>query len=291
MRPPPNVEGARVRIGEGHSWVFVSGLWRCEHCLRMTVRPTVDAALAHEKCPGPKASLDTVTIARRGHTLAQTTGLPPILFCVKCGAWSTRRAYGLSSECRRHAAPAGRQALARIARGLQPWEDRCAETGRRRRARIGDPATAAGGGSAARGRRRRQQKPEDTQTADDSVDLVTAPTLQPTADPPDRAASVATMDDVIMNDSWHHGEEEDVFGFGGSFDQGEQRPQGDGGVVRGGTASGATSSIGNGIGIGGSDCSRLAGLDDDELLGDGGWRRFHSALEEAAGRNPWTIHG
>ncbi len=45
----------------------------------------------------------------------------PIKYCSRCGAWSTRRAFNLAKECPRTPTAAGRQALARIARGRHPW--------------------------------------------------------------------------------------------------------------------------------------------------------------------------
>ncbi len=232
VRPPPNREGARVQIGNGHTWVFVGGLWRCEHCLRMTVRPTIDGALAHERCSGPKASMDAASITGRGHTLAQTTGLIPILFCVRCGAWSTRRAYGLSAECRRHAGPAGRQALARIAKGLQPWEEKCADTGRRRRARIGGPTGMTNCGLAAQGSRRRGQTYGDAHAAGDAATSLTELALTTNEGLSSGGPACVTIDDVVMDDAWDHGDEEDVFGFGGSLDQHDPGRQSDGDTAR-----------------------------------------------------------
>ncbi len=123
-RPPPPVNGARVTIGAGHNWIFTSGMWRCQTCLRMTTRPQIDSALAHERCPGHRLSMDACAMVSRGHSLAQTDGALPVIFCVRCGAWSTRRAYGLSAPCRGAPAPSGRQALTRISRGYLPWDNR-----------------------------------------------------------------------------------------------------------------------------------------------------------------------
>ncbi len=179
-RPPPAREGQRLAVGNGHRWVYSSGLWRCEACLRMTTKAQLDAALAHEACPGSRASLDAAAVTARGHALAKTGGAVPLLFCVRCGAWSTRRAYGLSVACRGHPAPAGKQALKRIERGLQPWEDRRDRMeGRPRRglrgfqmwsAEVGDyvgPTTshagADGGSPQARRRARRRDGPDGWQ--------------------------------------------------------------------------------------------------------------------------------
>ncbi len=131
-RPPRAVEGATVAIAGAHRWTFASGLWRCADCLKLTMRPTINGELAHQRCPGSRASLDAAAITARGHTLAKTEAAIPVIFCVRCGTWSARRAYGLSAPCRGKPAPSGKQALARISKGLQPWEDRHEEDGRRR---------------------------------------------------------------------------------------------------------------------------------------------------------------
>ncbi len=124
QRAPAPREGATVHIDGAHDWVFVSGMWRCRVCMRMTVKPEITPALACQRCEGPRASLAAEAIVGRGHILAKTQGPAQVLFCVQCGAYSARRAYGLGAQCAGVPRPAGRQALARIRRGLQPWETR-----------------------------------------------------------------------------------------------------------------------------------------------------------------------
>ncbi len=127
-RAPAPREGANVHLDDAHDWVYVSGMWRCRVCMRMTVRPELTPALACQRCEGPKASLAAEAIVGRGHILAKTQGPAQVLFCVRCGAYSARRAYGLGAACTGTPKPAGRQALARIHRGLQPWETRVGDT-------------------------------------------------------------------------------------------------------------------------------------------------------------------
>ncbi len=153
VRPPPSVEGARVAMGNGHRWVFVSGWWRCSDCLKMTLRPVIDGGLAYERCEGARMSMDAGAMVSRGHALARTDGMFPVIFCVRCGAWSTRRAYGLSAACRGRPSPAGQQALARIARGEQPWQGREEEQERRRQRGLRcDTAWPSGAGGFRTGR-------------------------------------------------------------------------------------------------------------------------------------------
>ncbi len=51
---------------------------------------------------------------------ADTT--PPIAYCVRCGAFSVRRARLLNGACAGAPTPNGKVALERIARGLHPWD-------------------------------------------------------------------------------------------------------------------------------------------------------------------------
>ncbi len=135
-RPPRNREGASVHMENAHRWTYSAGMWRCTACMRISLSPDVTAAMAFQKCQGPKPSLAADAIVAKGHTLACTEGQSPVLFCVRCGAFSKRRAYGLGAQCAGAPKPSGRQALARIRQGYQPWETR--ESGGRYRGRIGD---------------------------------------------------------------------------------------------------------------------------------------------------------
>ncbi len=90
--------------------------------------------------------------------MAMTSATIPLLFCIRCGSYSARRARGLGAECPRAPTLAGRQAIDRIQRGLQPWLSR----GRRHRlAGAAQPPTLA----AAHGRRR-SAIPADESDAD-----------------------------------------------------------------------------------------------------------------------------
>ncbi len=124
QRHPPNREGAGVMGDGGHDWIFAQNLWRCRLCHRCTVKPRLDPGLVHAKCPGRKAARAIPRMADHGHDVVFTGGDMPILFCARCGAFSWRREYGLSSSCPRKPTPAGSQALARIRRGQLPWINR-----------------------------------------------------------------------------------------------------------------------------------------------------------------------
>ncbi len=126
-RPPKPVEGCSVGVDGGHAWTFSAGMWRCAACLKITLKPNVGAAQLRERCKGYRPSMLAASMADRGHHLARTAGdgaaaALSVLFCVKCGAYSSRRAYGLAAACPNVPTRAGRQALTRIRAGLQPWD-------------------------------------------------------------------------------------------------------------------------------------------------------------------------
>jgi hypothetical protein len=163
-RPPRPREGASLHLDGAHRWVFNAGFWRCQTCMKMSLRHDITSAMAHQRCDGPKASLAAEAVADRGHLLARTEGLVQVLFCVRCGSFSTRRAYGLGAACPGAPKPSGLQALARIRKGQQPWETRV--RGGRCRGSLGAVMAwdaerrqfiSSGPSSAERRRRRRQE--------------------------------------------------------------------------------------------------------------------------------------
>ncbi len=215
-RPPPSTEGATLVTPSGHHWQYASGLWRCTQCLRMTLAPSLDRRLAMQQCEGDKASMHVDAIASRGHVLATTGAEMPLLFCIRCGAWAMRRAYGLAAPCRGTPSPSGAQALACIRRGRQPWiNPREAELPRRslgatpRRTRLA-PDGGAGEGTAAKKPRRHDRAPGDADDEEMCMDDLashgdlTAIHDHGAAPPPDT--------------HWPE-EDEDVFGHGGGLDE------------------------------------------------------------------------
>ncbi len=122
VRRPGGERGAIVDGRGGHTWRFEMGLWRCVNCLKCTVKNEVDCRMAHSHCKGIKESMLVRGMVDKGHRVAYTEGDIPIVFCMRCGAFAWRRAYGLAKSCRGKPTPAGEQALARIRRGEQPWQ-------------------------------------------------------------------------------------------------------------------------------------------------------------------------
>ncbi len=122
QRPPRRVEGASFQSGSGHAWSFSNGFWRCTTCMKLTLKKQITPALATQPCGGVKQSVQVEAMTAKGHTIARTVAEVPILFCLKCGAFTARRAYGLAAACKGKPTAPGAQALARIRRGVQPWQ-------------------------------------------------------------------------------------------------------------------------------------------------------------------------
>ncbi len=121
-RPPRAAEGSSFAAAGGHKWRYACGLWRCSECLKLTLDQQLSPQLANQRCPGPKPSTQLESITAHGHVVARTVASLPIIFCLRCGAFTARRAYGLAAPCKGRPTGPGAQALARIRRGQQPWQ-------------------------------------------------------------------------------------------------------------------------------------------------------------------------
>ncbi len=144
VKLPASVEGATLKIDGSHDWSYVDGLWRCRCCLKLTLEPHLTRQLALQRCAGPKQSVQVEAMIGLGHVVARTATEIPIVFCLKCGAFTARRAYGLAAPCKGRPSPPGAQALARIRKGLQPWQRRSERRGRT--STDTEAWTGAGGG-------------------------------------------------------------------------------------------------------------------------------------------------
>ncbi len=240
QRRPVARDGATLAGAGGHQWVFAAGYWRCRICWVLTVKRDLDAALAHRKCEGPKKSLEVDRIIGRGHVLGHASGQLGILFCTTCGAFSSRRAYGLGTQCRGRPTPAGAQALARIRRGQQPWQSRHEKDGRRPAIETcsawdGSRRRFVDGAPTERITRRR------TSAAENHDDVGVAPVAAGAHIGLGYGARGGISDDVgqgerdwhaidgrsghfddepqLLRDDWEPQEEADVFGHGGMLDQ------------------------------------------------------------------------
>ncbi len=104
-----------------HDWRFVEGRWRCSACLRC-INGDGGPEGVKSPCTGEVTDEKAKEAEDLGHCVARACGDGmPVLMCLRCGAWLSRRAFGLRRRCRGTPTTAGKQALARAARGRHPW--------------------------------------------------------------------------------------------------------------------------------------------------------------------------
>ncbi len=106
-----------------HDWRFVEGHWRCQRCLRCINGGGDDKPRPPGGICGGRVAEKLVQGAEdKGHRMAVAEGeAMPVWFCLRCGAWLSRRAFGLRKECKGKPTGAGKQALANVAKGKHPW--------------------------------------------------------------------------------------------------------------------------------------------------------------------------
>ena len=106
-----------------HEWAYVDGMWRCGACGTWRKEfPGVKAG-GGGNCEGWGGKTKVQQAVRLGHKLSRAEGDHGLVFCTRCGAFSTRRARKLLRRCK-GATAAGRQALRRIEQGFVPWQSR-----------------------------------------------------------------------------------------------------------------------------------------------------------------------
>ncbi len=120
-----------------HRWRFLEGTWRCAICATWVGTHRRPGKYRREKCQGQFRDARLKYFSSRGHRLCRTEGEIPIVFCSRCGGWSSRRPRKLKRQCEAATAP-GKQALARLAKGMCPWTKRTngGEQGGRSRLRV-----------------------------------------------------------------------------------------------------------------------------------------------------------
>ncbi len=111
-----------------HWWIHEENAWRCQVCGTWATGGEVTAKMNAARCDGHIAEGRAKRWTELGHKIAVARGAYPFAFCVRCGAWGSRRAYNLSIECKEPSA-AGKAALKRIAEGWHPWRKKLAKGG------------------------------------------------------------------------------------------------------------------------------------------------------------------
>ena len=106
-----------------HKWAYVDGMWRCGACGTWRKESPSTKAGGGGQCAGWGGKAKVQQAVRLGHKLSRAEGDHGLVFCTRCGAFSTRRARKLLRRCT-GATDAGRQALRRIEQGFVPWQSR-----------------------------------------------------------------------------------------------------------------------------------------------------------------------
>ncbi len=136
MRRPPLPRSAQeANERKVHWWKFSEGSWRCAVCSSWIATHRLPRKHRRETCRGPPLDHRLDEFAGNGHRLCRTEGEIPIIFCSRCGAWSSKRPRKLKRRCVA-ITPPGRQALARLAKGLCPWVKRTSDGSQRERGRL-----------------------------------------------------------------------------------------------------------------------------------------------------------
>ncbi len=119
-RPPRPRSAQEAKERRVHWWRHLEGTWRCTICSTWVATHRLPRQSRRETCKGPPMDHRLREFAGNGHRLCRSEGQVPIIFCSRCGAWSSRRPRKLKQRCTA-ITPPGRQALARLAKGLSPW--------------------------------------------------------------------------------------------------------------------------------------------------------------------------
>ena len=99
--------------GALHSWAFVDGAWRCGDCGTWTKHDSTGPLARTQVCKGWAEKWKVKHANSRGHRLRGAEREHGLVFCTRCGAFSTRRARKLLKHCVA-STKAGKQALKRI---------------------------------------------------------------------------------------------------------------------------------------------------------------------------------
>ncbi len=135
QRPPRPRNAQEAKERKVHWWRFSAGSWRCAVCSSWIASHRLPRSNRRETCKGPPMDHKLAEFTGNGHRLCRTAGDVPIIFCSKCGAWSSKRPRKLKRRCAA-ITPPGRQALARLARGLCPWAKRTGDGSLLQRSRL-----------------------------------------------------------------------------------------------------------------------------------------------------------
>ncbi len=148
-----------------HEWEYRDGAWRCSKCLHRAIVADANPSGTRGYCSGRGTNCRADEAAAHGHSVAIAEGNGvPVMFCLKCGAWTARRGRGMAKCCPGAPTAAGKQALFNIARGKRPWRPpNTAESDRATFVAVGPAAS-----------KKRPRETNETQMEDDEPGLAAA---------------------------------------------------------------------------------------------------------------------
>ncbi len=241
-RTPRPADAAQAKERRVHLWRFRAGAWRCQLCndwLNLGAS-TPPPYRYRQRCRGRAIDEDAHVMAKNGHRLCRAEGGLPFVICTACGAWGNRRTRRLAGPCGAPTA-AGIQAVKRVEAGWHPMlrkgadgrdlpRDRVAVThhydAEAKKWRSLDPAacgrpTDHGGTNAASISHHHLHHPPVLDARDNIGDAGPGDEGDGgAADLPPWWADVPVPRD--LSDDEMGGEEQDVFGHGGSLDRDPQ---------------------------------------------------------------------
>ncbi len=122
-RAPRPLTVAQARQRRLHHWEYRGGSWRCSFCDDWLNGDQVPRSRKFQRCRGDTLADRAAAIAARGHDLFRAAAEVQFVYCAKCGAWGHKRAHLLAGTCAPPKA-AGVQAIRRIRRGEHPLQRR-----------------------------------------------------------------------------------------------------------------------------------------------------------------------
>ena len=116
----PSTREVRKKRRRPHQWEPAVGRWHCGVCLKLHHGNALTDRLQKEECKG-RADVLCDPFASLGHLLNEATSEgEPVVWCQRCGHWTSNRIRNLGSSCNRTATQEGRVSLNRISRGEHP---------------------------------------------------------------------------------------------------------------------------------------------------------------------------
>ena len=160
-------EGRRL-----HQWEWIEQAWRCTRCMQCCFVRHMKKRLRYQRCEGDTEEAKLMKLKERHHTTARSLGSGlPLIFCLKCGAWTTRRMYKLAAACKAQRTRAGEQALSHIKQGRHPWLARGEKVEQRKAIGQGTwtPAEDGRAKRLRRGRRTEMREEEDAKRGEEEA--------------------------------------------------------------------------------------------------------------------------